>query len=189
MARGRSGCESLRRAHRGQAMVEMALVLPIFLLVLFGLIDVGRLVFTNSMLSQAAREGARVAAVQARWMGMTSANDAGCVAAASAITATNPGAHVCPPSFAALNVNVQTAANSELVGVGAIPIGNVLLSCDLTPKTTPWTTTSCVNNSTGDLVSVRLQLTYQPITPIVGSFFGSIIGPINLVGAATMVIN
>ena len=43
----------------GQALVEFALVLPIFLLLLFGLIDVGRLVYTWNALNQAAREGAR----------------------------------------------------------------------------------------------------------------------------------
>ena len=181
-----------RRHALGQAIVEMALVLPIFLLVLFGLIDVGRLVFTNSMVSQAAREGARLAAVQARWIGKTTADDPGCVVPPTKITAANPGAHYCPSGVTgpnSLNSDVSAAVNGELVVVGTIPIGNVLLSCDLLPKTTPWTTTSCLNNSTGNLVSVRVQLTFQPITPIVSSFFGSIIGPITLVGSATMVIN
>ena len=50
-----------RHAIQGQArrLVEFALVLPVFLLMLFGLIDVGRYVYMNSVLSQAAREGAR----------------------------------------------------------------------------------------------------------------------------------
>ena len=58
-----------RPASRGQALVEFALVIPIFLLLLFGLIDVGRLVYMNSVLSQAAREGTRLASVEASWMG------------------------------------------------------------------------------------------------------------------------
>jgi Flp pilus assembly protein TadG len=48
---------------RGQALVEFALVLPIALLVLFGVFDVGRLVFVYTGLTNGAREGARMAIV------------------------------------------------------------------------------------------------------------------------------
>ncbi len=176
------------RPQHGQSLVETALVLPVFLLILFGLIDVGRLVYTNSMVSQAAREGARVAAVQARWIGATTADDAGCVATASAITSANPGAHVCPASVATLRTNVQVASNGELVAVGNIPVANVYLRCDASGAPTPtgaWTGATCSNTEIGDQVSVRLSLTYRPITPIVGS----ILGPIVLSGSATMAIN
>lgn len=50
----------------GQGLVEFALVIPIFLLLFFGLIDIGRLVYINNALSEAAREGARWGSVQAR---------------------------------------------------------------------------------------------------------------------------
>jgi Flp pilus assembly protein TadG len=49
---------------RGQALVEFALVLPIFLLLLFGLIDVGRYVYVSNAFNQAAREAARTGAVE-----------------------------------------------------------------------------------------------------------------------------
>jgi len=48
---------------RGQTLVEFALVLPLFVLVLFGLIDVGHLVYVYNSISQGAREGARVGSV------------------------------------------------------------------------------------------------------------------------------
>jgi hypothetical protein len=48
---------------RGQALVEFALVIPIFLLVIFGILDLGRAVYAYSTLNNAAREGARVALV------------------------------------------------------------------------------------------------------------------------------
>jgi Flp pilus assembly protein TadG len=51
---------------RGQALVEFALVLPIFLLLVFGLFDLGRVVYVNNALSEAAREGARWGSVQGR---------------------------------------------------------------------------------------------------------------------------
>jgi Flp pilus assembly protein TadG len=47
-------------------MAEFAVVLPIFLLLLFGIIDGGRAVYANNALSQAAREGARWGSVQGR---------------------------------------------------------------------------------------------------------------------------
>lgn len=50
---------------RGQALVEFALVLPLFLMILFGLLQFG-LAFSNYLtLNAAAREGARTAAITA----------------------------------------------------------------------------------------------------------------------------
>jgi hypothetical protein len=47
----------------GQAMAEFALVLPVFVLVLVALFDMGRAVFAWNTLTNAAREGARLAIV------------------------------------------------------------------------------------------------------------------------------
>ncbi len=55
-----------RGSRRGQALVEFALVIPIFFLLVFGLIDLGRAVFVYNSLAEGAREGARYGAVQAR---------------------------------------------------------------------------------------------------------------------------
>jgi Flp pilus assembly protein TadG len=51
------------RNNRGQAMLEFALVLPILLLLVFGIIDFGIIFFDNLVITQAAREGARVGVV------------------------------------------------------------------------------------------------------------------------------
>jgi Flp pilus assembly protein TadG len=48
---------------RGAAAVEFALVLPVLLLVLCGIIDFGRALHAQVVLTQAAREGARLAAL------------------------------------------------------------------------------------------------------------------------------
>ena len=53
---GRKG----RRA-RGQTLVEFAIVLPIFMLLLFAIVDGGRVVFANNELAEATRNVARVA--------------------------------------------------------------------------------------------------------------------------------
>lgn len=49
---------------RGQALVEFALAIPVFLVLLFGLLDVGRLVYVNNAVAQGAREAARWGSVQ-----------------------------------------------------------------------------------------------------------------------------
>jgi Flp pilus assembly protein TadG len=51
------------RGELGQALVEFALVIPIFLLVFVSLFDIGSAVFTYNSLTNAAREGARLAIV------------------------------------------------------------------------------------------------------------------------------
>ena len=52
-----------RRRSRGQGLAEFALALPIFVLLLLGLFDVGRLVFAYTTITNSAREGARLASV------------------------------------------------------------------------------------------------------------------------------
>jgi Flp pilus assembly protein TadG len=49
------------RSSRAQAMVEFALALPVFLFIVYGLIEASRLIFIVTTVSSAAREGARYA--------------------------------------------------------------------------------------------------------------------------------
>ena len=51
----------LSRGQRSQALIEFALVSPVLLLLLFGIVDIGRAVFYYDTVNHAAREGARVA--------------------------------------------------------------------------------------------------------------------------------
>jgi len=48
---------------KGQALVEFALVIPIFLLVVLGLFDLGRAAFFHTTMSNASREAVRLAIV------------------------------------------------------------------------------------------------------------------------------
>jgi hypothetical protein len=52
-----------RPASRGQALVEFALILPLFIMVLTGVIVLGIIVFYNQQLTNAAREAARFASI------------------------------------------------------------------------------------------------------------------------------
>lgn len=58
---GRSGRPHCRS--RGQALVEFAVVLPVFLLILAGVIDFGLGLYSQMTVINAAREGARLAIV------------------------------------------------------------------------------------------------------------------------------
>lgn len=54
---------SMKRPGKGQSLVETALMLPVLLLLLTGIIDFGLLFNSYLVVSNAAREGARFAAV------------------------------------------------------------------------------------------------------------------------------
>lgn len=57
-------CKAARAgSQRGQSVVEMALLLPAFLLLVLGMLDLGRAVYTYNVLSNAVRDGSRVAIV------------------------------------------------------------------------------------------------------------------------------
>ena len=55
--------KSRLRSQKGQSLVEFALVVPILIVILFSIIEFGRLWETVNILTSAAREGSRVAAV------------------------------------------------------------------------------------------------------------------------------
>lgn len=162
-----------RHRGRGQTLVEFALVLPIFMLVLFGLIDMGRYVFMNSALSQAAREGARVGAVEASWMGRT---DPICGTV---------GGPVCPADPTALRTDILSGANRMMSPYGAIAIADLYTRCDASPQATAVTTQSCVAPVPTGGVAVRVVMVFRPITPVISSLFPSI----TTQASATMGIN
>lgn len=157
--------------------MEFALVVPIFLLLLFAVIDVGRLIYMNSVLSQAAREGARLAGVEASWMGSVD------------LSCGKTGGPTCPATTAALKTDALAAANRMAAPFG--PISTLYISCDTPAAGAPsgaWTVgTTCTGTSgtTNNLVSVRVLLTFTPITPVIGQ----ILGTSTLSGSATMVSN
>jgi Flp pilus assembly protein TadG len=50
-------------ARRGAAVVEFALIAPVFLALIFGIIEFGRMLMVEQILVNAAREGARAATI------------------------------------------------------------------------------------------------------------------------------
>jgi len=54
-------CRLFRRNRRAAAAVEFAVIAPVFLLLVFGMIEYGRMVMVYQVLTNASREGARAA--------------------------------------------------------------------------------------------------------------------------------
>lgn len=52
------------RSEKGQSMVETALILPLILILLFGIVDFGRIFHAYLTLDHAGREAARLASIQ-----------------------------------------------------------------------------------------------------------------------------
>ena len=83
--------QTLRSRYRraaGQGLVEFALVFPVIVMMLFGLIDGGRLVYSYSTLTNAARTGIRLAIVNQNATGIDNA------IASNAVTLGLTGANV-----------------------------------------------------------------------------------------------
>jgi Flp pilus assembly protein TadG len=85
---------SSRGDGRGQSLVEFALVLPIFMLIIFGVIDGGRVVFANNDMAQSTRNVARVASTKC--FETTPACDKGSGPIAAAIASNGSGMLVSP---------------------------------------------------------------------------------------------
>lgn len=51
--------KKVRSRERGQAMIEFAFIMPLLVLLLMGVFDLGRAVYALNVVSSAAREGAR----------------------------------------------------------------------------------------------------------------------------------
>jgi hypothetical protein len=162
---------------RGQALVEFALVIPVFLVMLFAVIDAGRLIYLNSTVSQAAREAARLASVEASWIG---SSDPACGMS---------GGPVCPANASGLTTHAVSAANRMMSPFAPVGTADLTMRCDTSsPPSGSWSGNTCApgaNASSGSVVSVRVRSTFVPLTPVLSQ----LVGPIVLSGSASMGIN
>jgi hypothetical protein len=123
---------------RGQALVEFAIVAPIFFLLLFSIIEFGWYVYSVQTLNEAAREGARYAIVH----GSTSLCPSGPMPGAAA--------NWCDPAGA----RVQSAVRSAATGIDPAAI---------TFPTMAWNP----NNGRGSTFSIVAQTAYHQLLPLV----------------------
>ena len=62
---GRKGGDVAREARRGSGILEVALVLPVLMITLMAIADLGRYVYATNMMPFLAREGVRWASLEA----------------------------------------------------------------------------------------------------------------------------
>jgi Flp pilus assembly protein TadG len=153
-----------RQSRRGQALAEFAIVAPLFFLLLFSIVEVGRFVFAYEVANNAVREGTRYAIVH----GSNSLSPVG-------PSTSNPDG-ACPPS-------VNTAAVTSLVQHDAYTLATAtdILAC--------WPDGT---NLRGNRVSVSADFPWQPLIDFQINFFGVQFNPlpsINIHAESTLVIN
>jgi Flp pilus assembly protein TadG len=109
---------------RGQAMVEFALVIPIFMLVLSGILDFGFALYSRMTVINAAREGARAAIMVPDNTTITSVAQAAAVssAAGAGLTVSSPTVtciqtSVSPSSTTTIGCNTAVTGDSVSVRV------------------------------------------------------------------------
>lgn len=123
---------AFRRGHerrsRGQALVETALILPILLILVMGVIDIGRVIFAHVQLQEATHEGALygaynpnpTSAVQTR---VTSSSDAEWVSGATVtVTCTSSPAPGQVTVSSTYSLTLLTPMIPDLLGVSAVPL-------------------------------------------------------------------
>jgi len=131
-----------RNRRRGASVVEAAIVLPLCLVLLLGLVDFGRLIMMRQLLANAARAGARLAVANTTTLATTDIQN--CVTsdlAGQALGSMNIQVYQVDPSTGA-NLGAWTAA--PLGSYIAVEIdGNFQPICPgigLLPSSMPWTT-------------------------------------------------
>jgi Flp pilus assembly protein TadG len=131
---------SLRRSKRGrgQALVEFALVIPVFLLVLSGILDFGFLLYSRMTVINAAREGAH-----------------------AVITLIGPTTTTTIPTKAQDRV-ISSASGS---GMG-LTTGQVAVTCVAIKTSGSCNFTSASGAQSGDAVSVTVTYPYKSFFPL-----------------------
>jgi len=162
-----------RRRTRGQSLAEFALVLPVFLLIVFAIIDLGRVIWATDDLANAAREGARYASVNG------SSTFASCP--------TGPGltgtpASGCPAWSPDSKEPTRTATRGFLVAPGT---GVTVSVCYYaTTACTADTDESNVTNQRGAYVTVKVTATVPILT---GALLG--MAGFTVTGSSTVLVN
>ena len=174
-----------RRDQRGQSIVEFALILPIFLLVLISVFDLGHVVWANDNLSNAAREAARYAIVH----GEKSSCPVG-----PGGPEVNPGDGTCQtsPSKQSIKDTAMNWAGNAGTSVDVYvcysnpgdPAPDVV-ACDANPNDALDTdATSLKTNSRGSQVTVLVKANVPLAAPALFGF-----GNVSLSSTSTMMVN
>jgi Flp pilus assembly protein TadG len=111
-------CRLCRKNRRGAAVVEFAIVAPVFFILVFGMIEYGRLVMVQQILTNASREGARFAVVQ-------STNDTAAVEQRVTDYLTSASISAAPTVAVAWPASGSSSSSDPVTVTVSIPFGQV----------------------------------------------------------------
>jgi Flp pilus assembly protein TadG len=119
-----------RRGRRGAAMVEFAIILPVLVMLLFGVIEYGWVFFKAAQVNQAARHGSRIAirpaATEAEVTAAVAAVMTGAGLGSSGYTVAIGDLTVDVGEPVEVRVDVNYEGNIDLIGLPMIPIPDQL---------------------------------------------------------------
>ena len=183
---------------RGQSLVEFAMAVPLFLLLLLGMVEFG-FIFTHHIgLEYASREGARMGAALASGTSQVACTDVdNNVIAALQRVVTSPGSQIKVSNISQVQIYrsdssgnpIGTQINTWVPGTGPTVDGVPL---QFTNTAVGWSACPVGNRNNGanpDSIGVRLTYTYDFVTPL-GNFvaaFGS--GHLTMTDKTVMALN
>jgi hypothetical protein len=163
----RSGRGDRRSAERGQSLMEFVLIMPLFLLILLGMLEYGSAYDHRTAMAYATREGARVGASLGNGGNSPSTVDPTIIAAVQR-GLTNP--------ILIENITEIDIFKADSVG-NAYPGQVNVYDKDGNPIGSPgWPATSRVVGLNGDSIGVRVSYNFHPTTPL-GTFLGLMFSP------------
>jgi Flp pilus assembly protein TadG len=136
-----------RKGIRGSTIVEFAMVLPLFVLLLFGIIEFGRYFFVQHTVQFATREGTRLALVG----GTLAGADGKLMTRAASI-------------IKEIKDNASLAVNPSEISISIFPI-----TANYSDPS-GWDGQQNAGEP-GDYMRVRTRYTYTFLTPLIGKFF------------------
>jgi len=182
-----TGRSRARSRSRGQGLVEFALVLPVFMVILIGMVDLGRAIWANNAVANAAREAARFASVHGGscedLQGSVCSSSNYCPVGPKGPSTAVPSSSTSCPNPSPSKQSIYDVATNYLIGGGT---SSTVTACY-------YATTACSGNTDqattgtnirGNAVTVTVSTTV-PI--ILGSFLG--FSTMTVSATSTMLIN
>jgi Flp pilus assembly protein TadG len=163
-------------ARPGQAVVELAIAMPLLALMLFGLVDFGRAYFQYIAVVNAAREGARSAAYG--FHNLSNAANPAQDTVQGRIKVADGGLSI-PNDTSHIQIQFYDMTVSPAVLCAHFDYGSNAIAWDA-PYTAP---TAGVQKcpKEGDAVKITVASDYLPITPLLAKIMGN---PLHLTAAA-----
>jgi len=131
-----------QQRHSGQSLLEFALLLPLLLLMVMGLFDIGRAIFYYAVLNTAVREGTRFAIVQPY-------EDYGAYPEEDGLSIS-----ACASGQCAANENICNEIQDKTFNISELSDSRLSITHGENPSQDP--------------ILISLRFDYQPITPGLG---------------------